>query len=92
MEDSINILLSYIVVLNIVGFVSMGMDKYKARHHLWRIPEKTLFLIALLGGSLGSLLGMYMFRHKTKHSYFVIGMPAIFILQIVIVGILLFIS
>ena len=92
MEHTIYILLAYLILLNIVGFISMGLDKYKASHHLWRIPEKTLFLIALLGGSLGSLFGMYTFRHKTKHSYFVIGMPAIFILQIIIIGILLLTS
>jgi uncharacterized membrane protein YsdA (DUF1294 family) len=59
----------------------MGIDKYKAKKGLWRIPEKTIFLIALLGGSGGALLGMHIFRHKTKHWYFRYGLPAILMLQ-----------
>lgn len=72
--------------MNIVGLVVMGIDKSKAKRHAWRIPEKVLFLISLLGGSIGTWVGMYIFRHKTKHWYFVIGMPAILILQIVAGG------
>ena len=60
----------YLVVMNILGFVTMGADKWKAKHREWRIPENTLFVLAILGGSLGSLIGMYVFRHKTKHWYF----------------------
>ncbi|KSV57991.1 hypothetical protein ASU35_14485 [Acetivibrio ethanolgignens] len=60
----------------------MGIDKEKAIHGQWRIPEKTLFGIALLGGSVGSILGMEVFRHKTKHLSFRAGMPAILILQL----------
>ena len=60
----------YLVVMNILGFVTMGADKWKAKHREWRIPENTLFMLAILGGSLGSLIGMYVFRHKTKHWYF----------------------
>lgn len=71
----------YLLLINIAGFASMGIDKYKAVKHLWRIPEKTLFLIAILGGSIGSILGMEVFRHKTKHMSFRVGMPAIFLLQ-----------
>lgn len=74
----------YLVVINIVGFVLMGMDKHKARRHQWRIPEKTLFLTALLFGSLGCWAGMYAFHHKTRHWYFVVGMPAIFLVQAVL--------
>ena len=62
----------------------MGIDKSKAKRHAWRIPEKILFGVSFLGGSIGTWLGMYLFRHKTKHWYFVIGMPAIFILQIIV--------
>lgn len=72
----------YLVVMTIAGFVSMGIDKRRAIRHAWRIPEATLFLIALLGGSIGSIFGMQHFRHKTKHWYFVWGMPLILILQI----------
>jgi uncharacterized membrane protein YsdA (DUF1294 family) len=73
----------YLLVMNLVGLAVMGIDKSKAKHHAWRIPEKTLFLVSLLGGSIGTWAGMYLFRHKTKHWYFVVGMPAILILQIV---------
>lgn len=72
----------YFIVLNLIGFALMGIDKRRARKNLWRIPEKTLFLAALLGGSAGSLVGMYFFHHKTRHWYFVVGMPAILILQV----------
>lgn len=74
----------YLIIINIIGFSSMGIDKYKATHHKWRISEKTLFIIALLGGSAGSIIGMQLFRHKTKHPSFFIGMPVIFFLQIAI--------
>ena len=75
----------YVLVMTIIGFLSMYIDKRKAIKHQWRISEKTLFIIALLGGSIGSNLGMTICRHKTKHWYFVIGMPVIPILQIIIV-------
>ena len=63
----------------------MLVDKFKARKNLWRIPEKTLFLVAALGGSIGSLLGMYLVRHKTQHLTFTLGMPLILALQVVAV-------
>lgn len=71
----------YLLLINLFAFALMGIDKEKARRHKWRIPEKTLFLSALLGGSVGAIAGMQFFRHKTKHWYFVIGMPAILVLQ-----------
>lgn len=74
----------YLTVVNLTGFAVMGIDKRKAVRHLWRVRESTLFLIALLGGSVGSILGMRMFRHKTRHWYFVYGMPAILVLQILL--------
>lgn len=74
----------YLSVMNLAGYISMGMDKKRAIRGAWRIPEATLFFIALLGGSLGSILGMKHFRHKTKHWYFRLGMPAIFIIQILL--------
>lgn len=73
---------AYLLAINIVGFFSMYLDKRKARKRMWRIPEATLFLIALIGGSIGSIAGMYLFRHKTRHWYFVYGMPVILLLQI----------
>ncbi|MCI7108197.1 MAG: DUF1294 domain-containing protein [Lachnospiraceae bacterium] len=78
------LIIGYLIVINLIGFALMGIDKSKAKKHAWRIPEKTLFLASLLGGSIGTWAGMYVFRHKTKHWYFVVGMPAILILQIVI--------
>ena len=81
----IALLLAYIVVINVIGFALMGIDKAKARKRAWRIPEATLFLIALVGGSLGTTVGMRVYRHKTLHWYFVFGMPAILIVQILLI-------
>ena len=81
----IALLFAYIVVINVIGFALMGIDKAKARKRAWRIPEATLFLIALVGGSLGTTVGMRVFRHKTLHWYFVFGMPAILIVQILLI-------
>jgi len=75
-------LLIYLIVMNLVGLAVMAMDKSKARHHAWRIPEKTLFLVSILGGSVGTWAGMYLFHHKTKHWYFVVGMPLILAAQL----------
>lgn len=72
----------YLTVINLTGFAVMGIDKRKAVRHLWRVRESTLFLIALLGGSVGSILGMRMFRHKTRHWYFAWGLPLILLVQI----------
>lgn len=79
------LLLIYLAVMNILGFALMGADKSRARNGKWRIRERTLFLFSLLGGSIGTLTGMYVFRHKTKHWYFVIGMPLILIAQLALV-------
>ena len=69
------LLLLYLVTINAAGFVLMLADKHKAKKKLWRIPEETLMTVAALGGSVGSLLGMYTVRHKTKHPKFTIGIP-----------------
>ena len=79
------LLLIYLAVMNILGFALMGTDKSRARNGKWRIRERTLFLFSLLGGSIGTLTGMYVFRHKTKHWYFVIGMPLILVAQLALV-------
>lgn len=76
--------LIYLLIINIIGFSAMFLDKQKAKRGKWRIPEKTLFLFALIGGSLGTTLGMHMFRHKTKHWYFKFGMPLILIVQLIL--------
>lgn len=74
----------YLVVINFIGFVIMFIDKKRAIKKKYRIPEKTLFLVALIGGSLGTTLGMEMFRHKTKHWYFKWGMPLLLIIQLIL--------
>lgn len=71
----------YLVVMNVIGVAVMWSDKKRARLHRWRIPEKVLFGVSLLGGSAGTWAGMYLFRHKTKHWYFVVGMPLILVCQ-----------
>ena len=71
------LILLYLLIINAVAFLLMLADKRKAQKNLWRIPERTLFTAAIFGGSIGSIAGMYVFRHKTKHWYFVLGMPAI---------------
>ena len=76
--------LIYFLIVNAAGFLSMLLDKHKARKNLWRIPESTLLTIALLGGSIGSLVGMYLVRHKTKHLTFTLGIPLILIGQILL--------
>ena len=74
--------LLYLLLINAAAFVLMLADKRKALKNRWRIPERTLFLSALFGGSIGALLGMYTFRHKTRHLKFTLGIPAILIAQI----------
>lgn len=91
LENTINIneiftvrnVIIYFVIINIVGFFIMWLDKYKAKKGKWRIPEKTLFIITALGGGIGTTIGMYTFRHKTQKLNFVIGFPFITILEIV---------
>lgn len=78
------ILIVYMIAINLAGLLSMYIDKKRAVHKKWRIPEKTLFLVAILGGSAGSIAGMHLFRHKTKHWYFVVGMPLILVIQIIL--------
>lgn len=75
----------YLAIINIIGFLAMWIDKRKAKKGSWRIKEKTLFMITLLGGGIGTISGMYTFRHKTQKMGFVIGFPAIVILEIVTV-------
>ena len=79
--DGMKLFAIYLVVMNVLGVAGMWSDKRRARLHRWRIPEKVLFGVSLLGGSAGTWAGMYLFRHKTKHWYFVIGMPLILVCQ-----------
>ena len=75
----------YVILINCIGLGAMALDKYKAERDKWRIPEKTLFLITLLGGGIGTITGMYLFRHKTKKLYFTIGFPTILIAEIALI-------
>ena len=81
-------LVGFVVVVNVVGFVMMGVDKSRARRGAWRISEASLFLVAAIGGSLGCIAGMQVFRHKTKHWYFKVFFPLLLIVQIVILAML----
>lgn len=72
----------YLIIINLIGFCIMGVDKRRALRGAWRISEASLFFTALLGGALGCTLGMRYFRHKTRHWYFKYGMPAIFFGQV----------
>ena len=78
-------LLVYLAAVNVIAFAVYGADKRRARKNRRRVPEKTLFLLAVIDGSVGALLGMYTFRHKTRHWYFVWGIPAILLVQIALV-------
>ena len=75
----------YIVIINIIGLLAMYIDKQKAKRGSWRIPENTLFIITAIGGGIGTIAGMYLFRHKTKKWTFKIGLPVLLILDILIV-------
>jgi len=83
------LLLSYLLVVNIGALLVMWWDKRKARKSAYRIPEKTLFVWALAGGSAGAFLGMYLFRHKTRHTKFRVGFPLILVVHFLIVACLL---
>ncbi len=74
------------IIMNIIGLYAMGNDKKRAKNHQYRIPEKTLWLVALFGGAVGTTIGMKLFRHKTKHISFKLGFPLLAILEILFVG------
>lgn len=82
MEKTKLILIGAYVLWNLIVFIVYGIDKYKAKHDKWRIPEKTLLLLAFLMGGLGAYLGMKVFRHKTQHKLFIIGVPLCIVLNI----------
>lgn len=79
----------YFAAINLAAFCAMGIDKAKAKSGAWRIPEATLFLLAALGGSVGGVLGMQLFRHKTKHKLFAIGFPVLLICQLALAAYIL---
>lgn len=80
--SNIKILLFYLIIINIIGLALFGLDKWRAKSGGWRVRERDLFLVAIVGGSLGGLLGMYLFRHKTQHMIFKLGFPLIILLQL----------
>ena len=73
----------YLVIINLIAFLATWLDKRKAEKGKWRIPEKTIFIITVLGGGIGTISGMYAFRHKTQKLHFTIGLPTITILEII---------
>ena len=80
----VNIVIIYLLIINVLGFLVMGIDKHKAKMGSQRIPENSLFMFTILGGGVGTIIGMYAFHHKTKKLKFKIGMPLILILEILI--------
>lgn len=78
-------LIIYLIIINLVGFIAMAIDKRRAKKGEWRIKEGSLFIITMLGGGIGTIAGMYGFRHKTKKLKFTVGLPTIFIVEIVLV-------
>ena len=84
------LLLYYLIVINALALLIMLIDKHNAVHSLRRIPERSLLLVALIGGSFGSMCGMYLFRHKTRHLKFSLGLPVIFVMQLIGAGLLLY--
>ena len=78
------VVIIYLIIVNILGFVIMGIDKHKAKMGDRRIPENTLFMFTIIGGGIGTIAGIYTFRHKTKKKKFTIGMPLIVVLEILI--------
>lgn len=80
----LQIIICYLLIMNVIGFFFMGIDKWKAKKRAWRIPEATLLLIAALGGAAGSMLGMHLFHHKTRHWYFLYGIPAMLAVHILL--------
>lgn len=78
------LLIYYLLAVNLLTFATYGIDKYKARHARWRVREASLLLLAALGGSIGALLGMHLFRHKTQHKKFRYGVPLILLAQVAV--------
>ena len=85
MENILMYFIIYLIIINLIAFLAMYIDKRKARYGIWRIPVQSLFFLALIGGSIGAIAGMYAFRHKTKKLRFSIGFPVILILQIILI-------
>jgi uncharacterized membrane protein YsdA (DUF1294 family) len=90
MKESIqSLVIIYLVTINVATFFTYGIDKMKAKKNMWRISEPSLLLLAVLGGSIGALLGMKIWHHKTMHKKFKYGIPAIILIQVLIIGYIL---
>lgn len=85
MQEYIKNIVLYLIIINIIGLLIMLIDKKKAIKSKWRIPEKTIFIVTILGGGIGTIIGMYKFRHKTKKLKFTIGLPVITLSEIVLI-------
>lgn len=85
MQEYIKNIVLYLIIINIIGLLIMLIDKKKAINSKWRIPEKTIFIVTILGGGIGTIIGMYKFRHKTKKLKFTIGLPVITLSEIVLI-------
>lgn len=85
MDRIYQIILYYLLGINVLTLILFGVDKLKAKKHWWRIPESTLLILAVVGGSIGAVAGMYVFRHKTMHEKFYIGVPFIILIQLGII-------
>ena len=83
--NSFDFIILYVAAVNVISFIVMGVDKRRAVKRAFRVPESTLFVLAIIGGSIGSITGMHLFHHKTRHWYFLYGMPVILALQIILI-------
>ena len=83
--NSFDFIILYVAAVNAISFIVMGVDKRRAVKRAFRVPESTLFVLAIIGGSIGSIAGMHLFHHKTRHWYFLYGMPVILALQIILI-------
>ena len=80
-----NFIIIALLILNIFGFILVSLDKYKAKNKLWRIPERSFFILSILGGGIGIYIGLFLFNHKTRHWYFMVIIPLIILAQIVFI-------
>lgn len=81
----LDLIVYYLISINLIGIITYALDKHRARRNKWRIPEKSLMTLAIIGGSIGCLVGMYVMRHKTQKKKFTVGVPVILILQVILI-------
>ncbi|MBP1947743.1 DUF1294 domain-containing protein [Virgibacillus litoralis] len=83
--NELNLIILFLISVNAIAYILMGIDKQKAIRHKYRIPERTFWGLAILGGAVGALLGMKRYRHKTKHRLFTLGMPSLIVIHIILI-------